>query len=129
MCQIIKKITINRQNLNLVDIILQLFDIYFIIILFAVFKKPTPPLKQRQLYARGAFVPAFCPFSICPPALGHHPCQFQMAYQVYPYQCGNRRERFPAFVNRLDDLQQQVCYQRAPNLRFYPVLRVRVEET
>ena len=51
-----------------------------------------------------------------------------MAYQVYSYQGGNCRERFLAFVNHLDDLQQQMRYQRTPYLRFYPVLCVRVEE-
>lgn len=40
----------------------------------------------------------------------------------------NRCERFLAFVRHLNDLQQQISYQRTPSLRFYSVLRVRIEE-
>ncbi|EXY33695.1 dTDP-glucose 4,6-dehydratase [Bacteroides fragilis str. 3397 T10] len=61
---LIKVITINRQNLHFAEPYLYVPDKQRIIILFVIFVKPSPSLKQRHLYSGRTFVSAFQPLSI-----------------------------------------------------------------
>jgi hypothetical protein len=47
---------------------------------------------------------------------------------MYPNQCRYRGKGLLAFRYCFDNLQQQMRYQRTPNLRFYAVLRFRIEK-